>query len=61
MKDPEILIRCAIASLRYSHNHPRRYRGVVLWGLVADIFCCGSTMACEICERYGFDPHEKLR
>ena len=61
MKDSEVLIRCAIASLRLKHNHPRRYRGVVLWGLVADIFCVGSTMACEICEHYGFDPWEKLK
>lgn len=60
MKDSDVLIRCAIASLKLKHNHPRRYRGMVLWGLVADIFCVGSTSACEMCEYHGFDPWEKL-
>lgn len=61
MKDPDILIRCAVHSLARKYNHPRRYRGMVTWALIADIFCVGSTMACEMCIQYGLDPHEKLK
>jgi hypothetical protein len=59
MKDKDILIRCAIANLR--NNHAKRYRGVVLWGLIADIFGIGSTSSIELCEFYEFDAWEKLK
>ena len=54
------LIESALRSLRLPHNHQRRWRGVVFWGLVAEVFGVGSTSACELCTKYGLDPHEKL-
>jgi hypothetical protein len=59
VKDKDVLIRCAIANLRV--NHSKRYRGVVLWGLIADIFGLGSTSSIELCKFYEFDPWEKLK
>jgi hypothetical protein len=54
MKDPEILIEYAIKNL--INNHARRYRGVVLWVLVRDIFPVGKTSAMNLCEQYKIDP-----
>lgn len=46
---------------RLKSMHIRRYRGVVLWGLVSDVFGLGSTSSIELCKEHGFDPWEKLK
>jgi hypothetical protein len=59
MKNPDILVKTALTNL--IHNHKSRYRGIVFWGLVADIFGLGSTSSIELCEMHGFDPWMKLK
>jgi len=46
-------VRCARAS--------RGGQGALRFGAVMDTFACGSTVAKELCVRFGFDPYLRLR
>lgn len=49
-------VRCIIGNAQRIAS--RRYRGVVLWALVGDLFGYGCTSATELCKRVGLDPHQ---
>jgi hypothetical protein len=59
MNRDEVLIGTALRNLQHNY-HKSRYRGVIFWGLVSDIFGLGSTSSIELCQRYGIDPWLKL-
>jgi hypothetical protein len=36
----------------------KKYKGVPLWGFIADICAVGSHSACDICRELGWNPHQ---
>lgn len=56
MTDSQLLanaVRCARAN--------RGGQGALRFSAVMDTFACGSTVAKDLCERFGFDPYLPLR
>lgn len=58
--DEDDLIRRAIRGLQGPSKYRSKY-GTERWILVKDLFGVGSTVACGLCRKYGFDPYESLR
>lgn len=54
--DPNELVGRAVRQARPVGRQNNRAR----WVIVAEIFCCGSTRARDLCERFGKDPDEVL-
>ncbi|WP_070988430.1 hypothetical protein [Halofilum ochraceum] len=55
IEDAELVERAVRAARPHSNvAHPR-------WVAVRDAFACGSTVAHELCLRFGFDPEETVR
>jgi hypothetical protein len=40
---------------------PRSRGWAYRWVAVMDTFCCGSTVAQNLCHEFGLDPDEKVR
>jgi hypothetical protein len=55
--EDEILLRSAVRNARSRYSRGYRPR----WVAVMDTFAVGSTMAHELCTRFGFDPDERVR
>lgn len=51
--DPELLRR-AVQTARGKHSGPR-------WAAVSERFLLGSTYSRQLCERFGFNPDERVK
>lgn len=54
--EDEILLRSAVRNARPRHSRGWKWR----WVAVMETFAVGSTIAHELCHRFGFDPDEKV-
>jgi hypothetical protein len=57
MKSDEELLADAVRCARAR----RGGAGAPRWGSVMDTFACGSTVAKDLCIRFGFDPYKTAK
>ena len=59
MRTPEQLLRSIIGVFARENAVPGH--GQPLWSIISQFTGHGSTVSCEICTLYGFDPHVMVR